>query len=131
MEHPNMQAGQKNEMYYLWWQSKDTGRRLPAGIAFFEEKFNEYRLKIDYLQAILGGEKECPFYLRTIGQIDGRTLYRAEAVVKRDGKFHSRRVVGEGYLSAETDGEVYVDFGPMEKTLVLSLDCHNPGKKKS
>jgi hypothetical protein len=131
MEHPNKQAGNQtgyqSEKYYLWWQSRETGRRLPAGIAFYDEKYNEYRLKIDYFQAILGDEAS-PFYLKTVGKVDERVLYRAEAVVKRDGKFHSRRVVGEGYLSAETDGEVFIDFGPMEKTLVLSLDCH---KKKS
>lgn len=109
----------KAEKAYLWWKDKFTERRIPAGIAFYEEDYGEYRLKIDFLQAVDGGAGS-QLYLRSIGLTDGRMFFRAEAVLKKNGKYLGRRVVGEGYSSPETDGEILIDLGPFERTLVLS-----------
>lgn len=110
----------KPEKFYLWWLDQKTMKRLPAGVAFYEEKFSEYRMKIDFFQA-LQGKQDHQFYLKPIGSTDDRMLFRAEAVIKKDGRYAGRYPVGEGYCSKETDGEVFIDFGPFEKLLVLTL----------
>lgn len=117
MENPNVKA----EKFYLWWMCRDSDRRLPAGVAFYDEKYGEYRLKIDFIQA-LQDKQDHQFYLRPIGKVDERFLFRAEAVLKKDGKFAGRYPVGEGYASSDTGGEVHIDLGPFEKILVLSLN---------
>lgn len=112
------QTTQSSETYYLWWLDPTTQKRTQAGVAFYEEGFGEYRLKIDFLSALL--EKPGQFYLRSIGTIDNRILFRAEAVVKKNGKYAGRFPIGDGYSSKETDGEIHIAFGPFEKTLVLA-----------
>jgi len=110
----------KPEKFYLWWLDRNTNKRLPAGVAFYEEQYSEYRLKIDFFQ-VLQGKQDHQFYLKLIGSVEDRMLFRVEGVVKKDGKFAGRYPVGEGYSSKETDHEVHIDFGPFEKILVLSL----------
>lgn len=112
---------EKAEKFYLWWKDRNSDHRLPAGVAFYEEKYGEYRLKIDFLQA-LQDKKDHQFYLKPIGSVENRLLFRAEAVLKKDGKYAGRRTIGEGVCSKETNNEVYVDFGPFERLLVLTLD---------
>jgi hypothetical protein len=120
---------EKAEIYQLWWMSRETGHRIHAGIAFYDDRYNEYRLKIDFLQALMGDE-DARFYLRPVGKIDDRIYYRVETIVKKNGKFHARRLVGEGYSSTDTENEVYLDFGPVEKILVVSLDSKSLMKEE-
>ncbi|MBS1983267.1 MAG: hypothetical protein JST16_03770 [Bdellovibrionales bacterium] len=108
----------KPEKAYLWWKDARTERCIPAGVAFYEAQYGEYRLKLDFLQAMDSNGSQ--LYLRSIGIVDGQLMYRAETVVKKDGKYAGRRVVGEGYSSAETNGEVHINLGPFERLLVLS-----------
>lgn len=110
----------KPEKFYLWWMDRQTSKRLPAGVAFYEEKFSEYRLKIDFFQAIQG-KQDHQFFLKPIGSTGDRLLFRVETVIKKDGKYAGRYPIGEGYASKETDGEVFIDLGPFEKNLVLTL----------
>lgn len=114
------QQNQKTEKFYLWWMDRNRQTRLPAGVAFYEEGYGEYRLKIDFLQALQEAQ-DLKFYLKSVGASDDRILFRAEAAVKKNGKFAGRYPVGEGYSSKATDGEIFIDFGPFEKALVLTL----------
>lgn len=109
----------KSEKYDLWWMDCRNNRRYPAGVAFYDEKYGEYRLKIDFLQTIQ--DEPDQIYLKPVGTTDDRLLYRAEGVVKKNGRFHSRRPIGEGYLLKEGEDEVNIELGPFEKTLILSL----------
>ncbi len=97
----------------LWWFDKITNKNLPAGVAFYDEKFSEYRLKLDI-------HPDTQYYLKPTGSQSEDIHFRAEVVIKKDGKFHQRKVIGEGYLSKQTKGDVYVDFGPYSKTLIMS-----------
>lgn len=99
----------------LWWYDKNTNKNLPAGVAFYDEKFAEYRLKLDI-------HPDTQYYLKPTGSQSEDVLYRAEVVIKKDGKFHQRKVIGEGYSSKQTKGDVYVDFGPYSKTLVMGMN---------
>ena len=98
----------------LWWFDKQTNNNIPAGVAFYDEKFDEYRLKLDV-------HPETQYYLKVSGSQNGDINFRAEVVIKKDGKFHQRKVIGEGVCSKQTKGDVYIDFGPYSKTLVMGL----------
>lgn len=98
----------------LWWFDKNTKRNIPAGVAFYDEKFAEYRLKLDI-------HPDTQYYLKATGSQGEEVQFRAEVVIKKDGKFHQRKVVGEGVASKNTNGDVYVDFGPYSKTLVMGM----------
>ena len=104
----------------LYWMNPITGKRLAAGKAFYDEKFGEYRLKIDE------ASEEKQYYLKPIGMVDNEVKYRLEQVIKKNGKFHHREEKGDGYSSETTAGEVYMDFGSSMKVLVLSF---NPQSK--
>jgi hypothetical protein len=47
----------------LWWLDKEKNKNLPAGVAFYDEKFGEYRLKLDI-------QPETQFYLRPISSLN-------------------------------------------------------------
>lgn len=99
----------------LWWFDKQTNNNIPAGVAFYDEKFDEYRLKLDV-------HPETQYYLKVSGSQNGDINFRAEVVIKKDGKFHQRKIVGEGVSSKQTMGDVYIDFGPYSKKLVMGLN---------
>ena len=39
----------KTERLFLYWKDDMTHKMYPAGVAFYDEKFGEYRLKLDAL----------------------------------------------------------------------------------
>lgn len=105
---------ERPEALLLWWLDSKTGKNLPAGVAFHDEKFGEYRLKIDVLP-------EVQYYLRPISTEGESVYFRVEVVIKRDGKFHQRKSVGEGWSNKETKGDVFITLGPYCKYLVMGL----------
>ena len=106
----------KPDLFYLYWLDTFTGKRYRAGVAFYQEDFSEYQLKLD---VVTDGR---PLYLKPTGHLESRTNYRVESVVKRrDGKFIRRVEVGTGYADSNTDGEVQMDLGPFSRLLVLDL----------
>jgi hypothetical protein len=106
----------KPELFYLYWLDTFTGKRYRAGVAFYQEEFLEYQLKLD---VVTDGR---PLYLKPSGSIDSRVNYRVESVVKRrDGRFLRRVEVGTGYSDSNTDNEVQIDLGPFSRLLVLDL----------
>ena len=112
----------KSEKFNLWWLDQCTDKRHYAGVAFYEEGYGEYRLKIDFLQGVIEGAR--PIYLRMLGVVDERILYRAEVVVKNNGKYAGRLPIGDGYSSKDTGGDVLVDLGPFERKLMLSMNTN-------
>ena len=112
-----MEQEKMNKPIPLWWFDTDEKSYDPAGVAFYDEKFGEYRLKIDitpetcyYLKPITGNEKE--------------TTYRIEVVIKSNGKFKFRRPVGKGYNDATKSNDVVIQLGPYSKLLVMSENSH-------
>ncbi len=115
---------QKNDRGHdLYWMNPVTGKRLHAGKAFYDEKYAEYRLKIDEVC------EDKQYYLRSVGFNEEIARFRLEQVIKKNGKFHHREEKGDGYSSSQTDGEIYIDFGGSMKVLVLSFNSKS--KKES
>ena len=108
-----MKEHEKTETYYLWWVDPNRGTRNPAGVAFFDNEFGDYRLKLDFLP-------ENQYYLRCIGGSTERVQYRLEVVHKnKEGKFLRRVPVGEG--SSVPNGDIQIRVFPFDKELVLTL----------
>jgi len=105
---------QKNRPLQLWWFDTETKKNMSAGVAFYDEKFGEYRLKIDVYP-------ETQYYAKAISLQSDLALYRMEVVIKKDGKFYQRKTVGEGHSSPNTNGDIFFDFGPHKKLLVMGM----------
>lgn len=108
----------KAEKFFLWWLERDTGKRHPAGVAFYRDIEGEYLLKIDFLK-VLQEKEGTSLRLRPIGNVDDRLLFRAESVI-RNGSKPERFVVGEGYTDQSTEGDIHIELGPFDRKLVLS-----------
>lgn len=103
----------KSETFYLWWFDATKGTRKPAGVAFFDNNFGDYRFKLDFLP-------ENQYYLRCIGGSTERVEYRLEAIHKnKEGKFLRRVPIGEG--SSMPNGDVRITVFPLDKELILVL----------
>ena len=107
----------KTEKFLLWWMDPTTGKNMPAGVAFHDDKYGEFRLKIDALA-------DTQYFLRPITTQDNQIYYRVEVVLKKEGKFYQRRSVGEGWKTPETNGDVFINIGPYSKFLILGLKSH-------
>ncbi|MEZ4743989.1 MAG: hypothetical protein R3B45_16335 [Bdellovibrionota bacterium] len=107
----------KAETLILGWLDPRTNTIHHAGVGFYNEQYGEYLLKIDEEPS------EKKYYLKPSDSEDNEIRYRMELVLKRkDGSFLKRQLVGEGYKSDDTNGNVFIDYGSKYKTLVLYLN---------
>lgn len=106
----------KNEKFSLYWVCNQTGRKHPAGVAFFNETQGDYRLKVDVMP------EEKIVYLKASSLHEGKVLYRIETVVKKNGRPAHRTEIGAGYANADDGYPIYMDIGPFSRTLVLEQD---------
>ncbi len=104
------------EVLILGWLDPRDESVNHGGVSFYNPEYGEYLLKIDE------DPSEKMYFLKPSSSADGRTNYRMELVIKRkDGKFLKRQLVGMGYSSDETQGNVFISYGSKYKTLVLYL----------
>lgn len=108
-------TNQKTEKFNLYWLCNQTGKTLPAGVAFFNETQGDYRLKIDALP------DDKIIFLKLTGAGEGCIYYRVETVVKRAGVATHRTQIGTGYSKSETGFPVFMDIGPYSKTLMMEV----------
>ena len=109
---------QNTETFYLKWCDPQSQKMRDAGVAFYNEEYGEYLLKIDEDQ----GKQ---LFLKAIHQDAEKTHYRMEMVIKRkNGKFLKRQEVGEGFCGAKTNGDVHIRYGSKYATLIL---CQSKG----
>jgi hypothetical protein len=50
---------------------------------------------------------------------DGIINYRVEVVIKKNGKFYQRKLVGIGHSGSQTNGDIVMTLGPYCKKLLL------------
>jgi hypothetical protein len=112
LEENKNELKQRSERLNLFWVCRKTGRKQPAGVAFFNEDQGDYRLKIDILP------EDKTLFLKAISSGEDVTYYRIEAAVKKAGRVVHRAEVGSGYAK-KGDSVIYMDIGPFSRTLVL------------
>ena len=105
---------EKPDAFHLAWRDPKSGISHAAGMAFYNEKYGEYFLRIDEEPS------EKRYFLKPFSVEDEVTTFRMELVLKRnDGSFKKRVKVGEGVQSEQTSGNILINFGSKYKDLVL------------
>ena len=119
----------RSSAHRLWWEDKEAGVRSYAGVAFYNDRFDEYQLKLDSLL----GERR-PFYCKVESFINESIRYRVEVVQRKRGRFWRRQRIGEGYSHVEeTDGDIYLEIPPYNHgyRLVLVLNDELDGGEEN
>jgi len=101
------------KVHKLYWIAQDSGKRYPAGVAFYNELQGDYRLKVDTFP------EDKVIYLKPISMSDGLIHFRVEAAVRKQGVVLHRAEIGEGHASVESGYPIFMDIGPFARTLVL------------
>lgn len=116
VENKNQSQGlQKSERLNLYWLCKETGRKHPAGVAFYNDEQSDYRLKVDVMP------EDKVFYLKVASTSEDTTFYRVEAAVRKAGRVIHRAEIGSGYSKQSDPSCVYMDIGPFSRMLVLEI----------
>lgn len=98
----------------LIWIDSQTGETFHAGVAFYNNAFNEYRLILDAPRTVL--------YLRPHEVNNGKILYLVYALIENNGKFSHRVEVGNGYSSDETENHIYMKIGRYSNQRLVLLN---------
>lgn len=104
---------QKQETLRLFWLCEKTGKRIPAGVAFYNESENDYRLKIDTMP------DDKIIFLKAIGVMQEQIRFRVEIGVRKLGKVVHRAEIGTGSANVTDGYPVFMEIGPFSKTLVM------------
>lgn len=115
MQQQNNNKTVKSERFYLYWKDESTQKQISAGVAFFQEEYGEYRLKVDVMQG-------AQIFLRPVKNNNGSTFYRVELAIKKNDKFSHRSAIGSGISSERTQNDVEMEIGPYTKKLVLRVN---------
>ena len=87
----------------LCWINPEDGATFNAGVAFYQEKYGEYKLILNAPKTVL--------YLKAVEASEEKIRYQVTAPVFRRGQYSHREVVGYGYSNPETDGHIYMIIG--------------------
>ena len=103
---------EKSEKFNLYWLCNQTGKKLPAGVAFFNETQSDYRLKIDAFC------DDKLIFLKIVSMSDGLIHYRVESVTRR-GSPPQRAEIGRGQSDACGGYPIFMEVGPFSKVLTM------------
>ena len=102
----------------LFWSNRNRNIRYNAGVAFYNDKYGEYRLKIDLFPY-------AEIYLKPVSSSDNSFHFRVELIVKRNNKFFKRSSIGHGDFTPQTNGNIQIYIGPLYGTLLLPLNTED------
>jgi hypothetical protein len=101
-------------LHRLFWVCDQSGRKFPAGVAFYNEGKGDYRLCVDAFC------ESKAFFLRPVSMADEMITFRVESAVRKaEGGLHKRREIGSGRANAENPFPVVMEIGPYDRVLVL------------
>jgi len=101
------------KLHRLYWLCAQTGRRYPAGVAFYNGAQGDYRLCVDAFCETKA------FYLKPVSMTEGMINFRVESAVRRSEGGHRRAEIGVGHADAVDGYPIFMDIGPFDRTLVL------------
>ncbi|MCT4642780.1 MAG: hypothetical protein N4A33_10845 [Bacteriovoracaceae bacterium] len=87
----------------LHWVDPKNGATFHAGIAFYDERFGEYRLILDGPRTV--------YSLKAFETTNNEVRYKVFAPVLIKGKFSHKVEIGYGYSNNGTNGDVYMVIG--------------------
>ena len=99
----------------LYWLCNESGRRYPAGVAFFNESQGDFRLKVDLFP------EDKVIYVKpvSVSLSENVVKFRVEAAIRKNGVVTHRAEIGVGHGSVDPGKQIYMDLGPYCRTLVL------------
>lgn len=101
----------------LTWVDHNRGISHPAGMAYFDERYDEYFLKIDEEPT------EKRYFLKPVLFEEGKTHYRMEIALKRsDGSYKGRATVGAGLEEKNQGPFVTINYGSKYKDLIMEVN---------
>ena len=108
---------EQKKIFNMGWLDPRTGQVFEAGVAIFNQMYGEYYLKI------FEDDGHGQYYLKPVSSDGTRATYRVERVLKNSrGHFLKRSNVGDGHSGAETDGNIFINYGSKYKTLVIYME---------
>lgn len=111
---------EKPETIYLWWLDPATGKRYKAGVAFYEEGYGDYHLKIDRM---VRNRFDDQYYLRASGGDETKVRYVMEKVIKDPvGNFKKKLEQCEAYFDPSTQDELIMTVPPFYMKLVVPIN---------
>ena len=87
----------------LEWVDSQSGATFHAGVAFYDDRFGEFRLVLDAPKTI--------YSLVPNESNDKEIKYKVFAPIKIRGKFSHKVEVGYGYSNYNTNGDIYMLIG--------------------
>ncbi len=110
-----MENVKKDLKFNLYWIDKETGKQFPAGVAFYHEEKGDYRLKIDAMP------DDKLVYLKPTDAKEKDVKYRVDVVLRKNGEFSRKSLIGTGYSGTNTGKFIFMDLGPFSRSLVLDM----------
>lgn len=104
---------ENNKCYRLYWLCDETGRRCPAGVAFYNDPQGDYRLKVDVFP------EDKVIYLKPMSVEDNVVNYRVEAAIRKNGVVLHRSEIGTGHASLDDGFPIFMEIGPFTRTLIM------------
>ena len=101
----NTQNTNRNKMpkESLTWLDTNTGNTFHAGVAFYDERYGEYRLVLDAPRTV--------YNLKPYESNEGNVKYKVLFPILVKGKFSHKVEVGHGYSNSNTEGAIYITIG--------------------
>jgi hypothetical protein len=102
-----------NKLHRLYWVCRTSGKRFPAGVAFYNETAGDYRLKVDTFC------QDKSVFLKPVSLHNEVIQFRVEAVVRRKDGPAQRVEIGMGEAEASKGFPIVMNIGPFDRSLVL------------
>lgn len=114
----NKENNERTKPVSLYWLNVRNNKKEKAGVAFYQEQYGEFLLRIDK------EPDEKRYYLKVTDSADDRINYQMDQVLKKpDGSFRKRQQVGKGYKTHLTEGLVLIQYANhIDDTIFLALD---------
>ena len=98
--------------FFLWWIDLSGKKRYPAGIAFWNESFGDYRLIVDCYP-------NRRFYLKQRKTNGNEIIFDLQEHILSNGK---KLIIGHACSSEKTKGDIEIIIAPhFSSRLVLSF----------
>ena len=110
MEHPLKEQKTNSNPLRLRWYEFTTGEFFKAGVAFYNERFGDYTLKLNMNRGKI--------YVRPFLFEDENTCYRVEEVKIENGRL-IKEEVGYGVMNKSTEEKIHIKLGGYSEILIL------------
>lgn len=103
----------ENKIHRLYWLCKSSGKRFPAGVAFYNEANGDYRLKVDTFC------QDKSVYLKPVALQNEMIQFRVESVLRKKEGPGQRVEIGFGEANAAKGFPIVMNIGPFDRALIM------------